>query len=136
MTRTVVALALCLAAALVQAQEMQPGLWEIVTSMKMQGMQMPGGKFSHCYTAKDIAAGKQYSGDEAGKCAIANLKTAGGNVSYDITCKTEGGKLDGAVKGSVSATAYTFEQKLRMTPDQGMGEMHSTIKGRRLGDCK
>lgn len=118
------------------AQEMQPGRWEIITTMKMQGMDMPGNKFTHCYTAKDIAAGKQYSGDAASKCTTANMKATGGNISYDIACAIEGGKMDGSVTGTRSATAYNFEQKIRMTPDQGMGEMHSVIKGRRIGDCK
>jgi hypothetical protein len=136
MIRIFVTLALAAACASAQAQEMKPGLWEIVTTMQMQGMQLPGGKFSHCYTAQDVAAGKQYSGDDAGKCVISNLKSGGGNVSYDIACDAEGGKMTGSVKGTVAPTAYTFEQKLRMTPDQGMGDMHSTIKGRRLGDCK
>lgn len=135
MIRMLAALALACIASLANAQEMKPGLWEIVTTMKMQGMQMPGGKFTHCYTAKDISAGKQYdSGDS--KCTIANMKASGGNVSYDISCPTEGGKMSGSVKGNMSPSSYTFEQKLRMTPDQGMGEMHSNIKGRRLGDCK
>jgi len=136
MKRLFATLAFALAASFAQAQEMTPGLWEIVASMKMQGMTMPAQSFKHCYTAKDIAEGKQYSGDEKSKCSIANMKTGGGNVSYDMTCTTEGGKMTGSVKGTMSATSYAFDQKIRMTPDQGMGEMHSTVKARRLGDCK
>lgn len=136
MKRLLAALALAALAGPGIAQDMQPGLWEIVSSMKMQGMEMPGGKFTHCYTQKDVAAGKQYNPDEASKCTLSNLKTSGGNVSYDMACAIEGGKMTGSVKGTMSATAYTLEQKMRMTPDQGMGEMHSTIKARRVGDCK
>jgi hypothetical protein len=136
MIRMFVIFALTCIPTLATAQEMKPGEWEIDTSMKMQGMQLPGAKFTHCYTAKDIAAGKQYNTDETSKCSISNMKTAGGNISYDMVCTIEGGKMTGSVKGNMSATAYTFDQKMRMTPDEGMGEMHSTIKGRRLGDCK
>lgn len=136
MTRLLTLLALTCLPVLANAEEMKPGEWEIETSMKMQGMQLPGAKFTHCYTAKDIAAGKQYNTDEDGKCAIANMKASGGNISYDISCAIEGGKMAGSVKGTMSATAYSFDQKMRMTPDQGMGEMHSIVKGRRLGDCK
>lgn len=130
-------LTLGLCCAFAQAQEMKPGLWEIVTTMKMQGMQIPGGRFEHCYTAQDIASGKQYAMDEKSKCTISNMKNAGGNISYDMSCNVEGGgKMTGSVKGTMSQTAFTFEQKMRMTPDQGMGEMLSIIKARRLGDCK
>lgn len=136
MKRTLLALALIGLPSLVLAQEMTPGLWELTTEMKMQGMAMPPSKFTHCYTAKDIASGKQYGMDEKSKCAISNMKNVGGNISYDLSCAADGSKMTGSVKGTMAATAFSFEQKMRMTPDQGMGEMHSFIKGRRLGDCK
>lgn len=136
MKRTLAALVFVSLSPLGYAQEMSPGLWELTTEMKMQGMNMPANKFTHCYTAKDIASGKQYGMDEKSKCTISNMKSAGGNISYDMTCAADGSKMSGSVKGTMSATAFAFEQKLRMTPDQGMGEMHSFVKGRRLGDCK
>ena len=135
-SQLIAALTLGIAAGLASAQEMSPGLWELTAEMKMQGMAMPPNKFTHCYTAKDLAAGKQYGMDEKSKCSIANMKNVGGNISYDMTCAAEGSKMVGSVKGSMSATAFNFDQKMRMIPDQGMGEMLSTIKGRRLGDCK
>jgi hypothetical protein len=136
MKRILAALAFASLAPLGFAQEMSPGLWELTTEMKMQGMNMPPNKFTHCYTAKDIASGKQYGMDEKSKCSINNMKNASGNISYDMVCAADGSKMTGTVKGTMSPTAFSFEQKLRMTPDQGMGEMQSFIKGRRLGDCK
>ncbi|MFN4148488.1 MAG: DUF3617 domain-containing protein [Rhodocyclaceae bacterium] len=118
------------------AQEMSPGLWELTTEMKMQGMNMPAQKFTHCYTTQDIAAGKQYGMDEKSKCTIRNMKNAGGNISYEMSCEADGSKMTGTVKGTMSATTFSFEQRLRVTPDQGMGDMISLIKGRRIGDCK
>lgn len=136
MKRLLASLVLLGLASPVLAQEMSPGLWELTAEMKMQGMAVPPNKFTHCYTAKDIASGKQYGMDEKSKCTISNMKNVGGNISYDMTCAADGSKMTGAVKGTMSATAFAFEQKLRMTPDQGMGEMQSFIKGRHLGDCK
>ena len=136
MKRLLIALGSALPITPVFAQEMQPGLWELVTEMKMQGMTMPAQKFTHCYTAQDLAAGKQYGMDEKSRCTIRNMKNVGGNISYEMSCEVEGGKMTGAVKGTLSATAFSFEQRMRMTPDQGMGEMISFIKGRRLGECK
>jgi hypothetical protein len=137
MNRLCVALVLAFLSSLTLAQQtMQPGRWEMTTAMKMQGMDLPGNKLTHCYTAKDLDAGKQYQPDAASKCTIANLKTAGGNISYDISCAIEGGKMTGTVKGTMAPATFSFDQKMRMTPDQGMGEMHSIIKGRRIGDCK
>lgn len=136
MQRSLLAFALIGLPSLVMAQDMTPGLWEITTEMKMQGMAMPPNKFTHCYTAQDVAAGKQYGMDEKSKCAISNMKNVGGAISYDLSCAADGSKMTGSVKGNMSPTAFSFDQKLRMIPDQGMGEMQSFIKGRRLGDCK
>jgi hypothetical protein len=119
-----------------RAEEMQPGLWEITTEMKMAGMAMPAQKFTHCYTPQDLAAGKQYGMDEKSRCTIRNLKNVGGNISYEMSCEADGSKMTGSVKGVMSATAFSFEQRMRMTPDAGMGDMLSIIKGRRIGDCK
>lgn len=118
------------------AQDMKPGLWEIATTTRMQGMDLPGGRFAHCFTASDIAAGKQYNPDDTSKCSISNLKSAGGKISYDIDCAVEGGRMAGSAKGSMSPASYSWELKIRMTPDQGMGEIFSTVQGRRTGDCK
>lgn len=136
MKRLLIALACTLPVGLACAQEMTPGLWELTMQMKMQGMAMPPQKFTHCYTPQDIAAGKQYAMDEKSNCTIRNLKNVGGNISYDMSCEGDGSKMAGSVKGTISASAFSLEQKLRMTPDQGMGDMLSFIKGRRLGDCK
>jgi hypothetical protein len=119
------------------AQELKPGLWEVTTSMKMQGMAMPGAKFKHCLTAKDIADGKQHSmSDKDSKCAVSNMKGSASNYSFDLTCTSPDGKLTGSAKGSASATSYATEMKMRMSPDQGMGDMIQTMNGRLLGDCK
>lgn len=136
MKRLFFALACLMFARHTLAQEMSPGLWELTIQMKMQGMALPAQKFTHCYTPQDLAAGKQYGMDEKSKCSFRNMKNVGGNVSYEMICEADGNKMTGTVKGTMSATAFSFEQKLRMTPDQGMGDMLSIIQGRRLGDCK
>ncbi|MFA5628180.1 MAG: DUF3617 family protein [Thiohalomonadaceae bacterium] len=136
MKRLLTALALIIAANFVSAQDMQPGLWEITTKTQMQGMSIPGMTFSYCYTEQDLATGKQFSNKDSGDCQISNMKSAGGNISYDMNCDADGVKMAGLVKGKFTANTYELEQKITMTPDQGMGEMHMDVKGRRLGKCK
>lgn len=65
-----------------QAQEISPGLWEIVAEVKMQGSVIPPNKFTQCLTAQDIAAGVQYGVIEKGKCTTSNLKNLQGKISY------------------------------------------------------
>ena len=46
----------------------------MTSTMKMQGMQMPGQKWSHCFTATDLADGKM-SGQAAGSSSQNGFKT-------------------------------------------------------------
>lgn len=117
--------------------QMQPGRWEMSSQMKMQGMQMPGQKWSHCLSAQDITAGKQHQMDDGqSKCQMSDMKSSGNNYSYKFACTSPEGKMSGQANGSSSATSFNTEIKMRMTPDEGMGEITQTMTGRRTGDCK
>jgi hypothetical protein len=134
--RRIALVSLMIASTSVMAQ-MTPGRWEMSSAMKMQGMQMPGAKWSHCFTAKDLAEGKQHKMDDGdAKCAVTDLKTSGAGYSYGFSCTSKEGKMTGKASGTSSASSFTTDIKLRMTPDPGMGEMTQTMTGRRTGDCK
>ena len=116
---------------------MNPGRWEMTSAMKMQGMQMPGAKWSHCFTAQDLAEGKQHKMDDGdAKCSVSEMKASGSGYSYSFSCTSKEGKMTGKANGSSTASSFTTDIKLRMTPDPGMGEMSQTMTGRRTGDCK
>jgi hypothetical protein len=53
-----------------------------------------------------------------------------------MACTSPQGKMTGSAKGTTTTTSYATEMKMRMTPDEGMGEMTQSLKGRLLGDCK
>jgi hypothetical protein len=128
---------LCLAPLAIAQQSMQAGRWEMSSAMKMQGMQMPGQKWTHCFTAQDLAEGKQHKMDDGqSKCAMSDLKTSGANYSYSFACNGPEGKMSGQAKGNSTPASFTTEIKMRMTPDQGMGELTQVMTGRRVGDCK
>lgn len=118
---------------LAHAEEMQPGLWEISSQVKIPGMQMPANKMTFCYSAKDIREGRHYRPDPNSDCQIANLRQSGNTVSFDIICKHDGQITTMNSKGTFTATAFQVEQKMRTA---GMGEMTTLTQGRRLGDCK
>jgi hypothetical protein len=137
MKRLLVACALAGLAAAAPAQEMKPGHWEMSSATTMQGKQMPGAKWTYCFTARDLAEGKQHRMDAAGgKCTVSNLITAGSTFSYHFACSSGGGNMSGEARGSATATGFDTEIRMRMTPDPGMGELTQVITGRRVGDCK
>ncbi len=119
-------------------QQMQPGRWEMSSAMKMQSMQMPGQKWTHCFTAQDIADGKQHKMDDGrSKCSVSDMKASGdSSYSYSFSCNSPDGSMAGQARGNSTSTSFNTEIRMRMKPDQGMGELTQLITGRRLGDCK
>jgi cytoskeletal protein CcmA (bactofilin family) len=62
-----------------------------------------------------------------------DLAQSGSQFSYKVAC-TKPQKIDGAVKGSVTATGMTMDMTMEMA---GMaGTVTQSITARRLGDCK
>ncbi|MCX7898254.1 MAG: DUF3617 domain-containing protein [Rhodocyclaceae bacterium] len=133
MMRFALAFASVFSSLALHAEEMKPGLWEITSQMKMQGFQMPANKFTHCYTAKDIEAGKHYRPESGSDCKISNLKQSGKQISFDLTCKSGSETMTMSTQGTVSATSFQFEQKMRSAQ---MGEATVISQGRRISDCK
>ena len=60
------------------------------------------------------------------------MSQSGGQFSYKMSC-TKPQKLDGAVKGTFTATGMTMDMTMSMPDD---GPMTQTITAKRIGDCK
>jgi hypothetical protein len=96
---------------------------------------MPGGMppqvSQHCLTAKDIASKGYGAPPKDSDCQVKDMNESGGQFSYKIAC-TKPQKMDGNVKGSLTATGMTMDMTMAM---DGMTMTQSTT-ARRLGDCK
>ena len=66
-------------------------------------------------------------------CKVLNQNISGAQFSYRISC-TKPQKLDGDVKGTVSATTLSMDMTMH-TPG-APGPMTQNISAKRLGDCK
>lgn len=127
------------ASATAQAAEPRPGLWEYAIEMEMPGMpmKMPSQKVQHCLTAKDVAEGRQYAADPKQQCRMSNLKQNGNQVSYDMACVTDAGKM--TVSATGTSTPDSMNMRMKMKVEAGgsdMPEMTQVVTGRRVGDCK
>lgn len=115
-----------------------PGLYEYTTKMNMPGMSnmpnMPAQTMQHCVTAKDVAAGKGYGAPQKGDsdCQVKDMVESGGQFSYKISC-TKPQKMDGTVKGAVTATGMTMDMTMAMGSH---GTMTQSTTAKRIGDCK
>lgn len=119
--------------------DIQPGMWEYQMEAKMPGMpNMPPTTIKRCLTAQDVAQNKHLTNDQGkNPCTISNMKSSGGKVSYDFSCKTEQSSVKGSSSGSASGTAMDIQTRMLMTMpgQQGSMEMQQKMKARRLGAC-
>jgi hypothetical protein len=126
-----------------ESVDMNPGEWEITTTVKMEGMpelpgmpgEMPPQVTKQCLTEEDIVPKPNQEAEE--ECTVTDQKVTGNTVEWSLTCEGEGmtGTGNGTATWSGDTLDGTFEMKMQM-PGQGDVTMKSTLKGKRLGPCK
>ncbi|HSR35983.1 MAG TPA: DUF3617 family protein [Desulfurivibrionaceae bacterium] len=112
-------------------QTMKPGLWEITSTMEMEGMpfQPPPQTVRHCYTEQEVR-NEPVPRDEL--CKVIDLKTSGSKVTWKIECTGEAaGKGEGEL---IHRGDSAYEGRTRMQTQGTIMTMR--YKGNRLGDCK
>ena len=131
--------ALPLTAAAAAAGGLTPGLYEYTMKMNMPGMpnmsNMPATTMQRCISAKDVEGNKaiEMPADRNSDCQVIDLVQSGGQFSYKMAC-TKPQKLDGNVKGTITATSMAMEMTMSM-PEMP-GPMTQSIAAKRIGDCK
>ncbi len=120
------------------AADPKPGLWEYQIEMQLPGMRMPAQTVRHCLTAKDLAERKQFTGEaKNNNCTVSNFKEMGNQVSYDVACDTQMGKMTGSSTGTTMPDGIRLETKMNIAGGPAaMSEMTQVVTGRRVGDCK
>jgi hypothetical protein len=113
-----------------------PGLYEYTIKMNMPGMpnaaNIPPQVVKNCVTAKDIS-GKGYGvPPKDSDCRVKDVVESTGQFSYKIAC-TKPQKMDGAVKGTYTATTMTMDMTMAMGSG---GTMAQSTTAKRIGDCK
>ncbi len=141
--------ALFLAALLLPAAafaQVQPGQWEIVTTVS--AVDMPGAppfvanmmkgkpiKISHCLTPQDAAKGPQELMKTNKECRFTRYSMAGGKLDSVMVCNQNGGTMTATSSGTMTPTGFTTSGRTVMTGPQAM-TMTATSVGRRTGECR
>ena len=119
------------------AAALNPGLYEYSMQMNMPGApaKIPPTTLQRCLTAKDVEGIKAVEMPlmPNSDCKVLNQNINGAQFSYRVSC-TKPQKLEGDVKGTVSATSLNMDMTMQI-PD-APGPMTQNISARRLGDCK
>jgi hypothetical protein len=116
----------------------QPGNWEITSSMEMPGMPMPPARpMTHCIKPDEIKDNQSFADSmqarNKGKCKISDVKFESDKLSYSFACDSGASGTSEIVFGGT-----TYEGTTRMTvPGRGNGPMTMTnhFKAKRVGDC-
>ncbi|HUO44688.1 MAG TPA: DUF3617 family protein [Burkholderiales bacterium] len=121
------------------AAGMQPGLWEITTSMEMSGvgMQLPATTIKHCYKPSDVADAKNIvPGDPQDKqCRVSDVSESGNTVSWKMSCSGRQ-KMNGNGTITYGSNSYSGVTQMSVVDGSGMAmNMTQKYNGKRLGDC-
>ena len=110
---------------------MNEGLWEITSEVKMSGMSMPPSTHTQCITKDDLVPQKAQPGQE---CQVTNIQCQGDTVTWEIECSGQGRLMKGTGRITYNGDSFVGQMKMTM-PDQGM-KITTNMKGRRIGDCQ
>jgi len=118
---------LCLA-----APDMQPGRWEITSTLEMPGMafSMPASKHVQCITAEQIIPQAQ---QENSKCRVIDQSMHGNVVTWQVQCESGGGSMDS--HGEITYHGDRFEGKVVTSGSQMPSAMTQNMTGKRIGPC-
>ncbi len=111
--------------------DMEPGLWEITTESRMQGMNIPASTMTQCLTEDDkVPRGATQPGQD---CEITDVDTSGDTVRWRMRCSGQGGDVEST--GEIRYHGTSFEGHIT-TEIGGTGmTVESSLTGKRVGDC-
>ncbi len=120
------------------APDMNPGQWEITTTMEMVGvpMKMPSITTKQCLTKDDLVPKQPSRPGVKQPCEVKNTKVDGNTVSWDMAC-TDQNHTSG--HGEVTYAGDTFVGTIRMESTLGGKQKMRMIlhmKGKRIGACE
>lgn len=136
-TITVVALSLLFLSIALAGPNMREGMWEIATTMKMEGLPIPMVPMKHnqCITQKDMVPRQK---DKNQDCTMISNKITGNTVTWVMRCKDKHGNATES-KGKITYQGSSFDGAMDAVTTDTKGAKRSThmqMKGKRIGDCK
>lgn len=143
--RILLAAALLAMPGVVAAQAVQPGQWDIATTI--DSIDMPGAPpqvaammrgrtthIKHCISAEDAAKGPQELMKSNKSCRFTRYSMAGGKLDSEMTCTQGGGTMTAVSTGSFTPTSFATTGTVTMSGAQAM-RMTASTAGKRIGAC-
>jgi len=119
-----------------QQQGMQPGEWELTTTISSPMMPQPQtATVKHCIKAEDLADPSRWMGGRppGSDCSLTPLERDASGASWEMACPASGFK--GRGRARFAAGMMDSEMQMSGTQDGRKFEMQTKTRGRRLGPC-
>ena len=132
MILVVAALALAATVAVVAADEMREGLWEMTTTMEMPGVpyKMPPTVIKHCYSKEDVKDRKKVVASDNKDCTVSDMKTTGNKVTWKMKCT---GQNAATMTGEMIMGKDSYTSTMKMQSKET--NMTTKVKAKRIGSC-
>ena len=117
-----------------------PGQYEVTTLTRYVDVELPDTTVTtqNCLTAEDLAKdpASVFAALPDGKtCSVGEFEMADGVIRMQISCAAPDGELVMVTEGSYEEAGYDMNSTVTITAGEQQVEMHSTIRGKLLGDC-
>jgi hypothetical protein len=117
--------------------EMKEGLWEIKTTMEMQGMpvKMPPTTTRTCVSKNDMVPKPSAQRGQEQECKVKEQRITGDTVTYAMECTGKGGmttEIAGEVTYKGDAMEGTSTMKVKGPASM---EMSTKVSGKYIGPC-
>lgn len=114
-----------------------PGQWEMTTTMTMSMMPEPQTNTATECIEEDVLDPETFNMDENNPCTISDVAIDGNTARWSINCPTEG---DAVMEGQWEVTSHgdTLTGKGTMSTEMSGQKMGFDMawKGKRIGDCE
>jgi hypothetical protein len=129
-----------MAAASVEPLPMTPGLWETVVASETPGVDLKKTMTAQvCFVAENFRSTQQVlprQADFGAKCTVKDYKYAKNTASWNLSCTTKLGTLQGPGTINYTATGYSGTAALVSKEGGKSAKVNQTFTGKRLSDCK
>jgi hypothetical protein len=133
-------------AAMAAPTAVQPGQWEVLTTV--EAVDIPGAppavaammkrkpvSVKYCITPEEAARGPQDMMKSDKSCRFTRYAMAGGKLSSEMVCTQSGATVTATREGSFTPTGFNLRARTVMSGAQTM-TMTATTVGRRIGECR
>ena len=130
------ALLFAVPAAWAEGLSVEPGMWEMTSTMNMPMMPQPRAMTTtECMTESEISMDDVGGGDLDPACKFDMAQVDSNTMKWSVDCPVEGGTSHGEWEATSSGDSVTGEGLLTVSVQGQAMEMTMSWEGRRIGDC-